>query len=171
MATDITNLAGSDGSFDTELEPGTLELADENIGFSGPVRVKGEIRREVTATAVSGTIEADASINCTRCSAPVEQKLSIPFDVRYTGDDDADGQAESSEVDPAELDAAVIPEGGLTLEELVREQILLSLPMQFFCRPDCKGVCTICGGNRNLIDCKCIDNEIDPRWAALKNLR
>ncbi len=170
MATDLTNLAGSDGSFDNELEPETLELADENIDFSGPVHVKGNIRREAAATSVSGTIDADASINCTRCAASVEHKLSIPFDVRYTSDDESDEHAESSEVDAAELDAAVIPEGGLTLEELVREQILLSLPMQFFCRPDCKGVCTICGGNRNLIDCKCIDNEIDPRWAALKNL-
>lgn len=170
MATDLTNLAGSDGSFDKGLEPGTLGLADENIEFSGPVQVKGNIRREAAGTSVSGTIEADASIACTRCAAAVEHKFSIPFDVRYTGDDEVDVQAESSEVDAAELDAAVIPESGLTLEELVREQILLSLPMQFFCRPDCKGVCTICGGNRNLIDCKCIDNEIDPRWAALKKL-
>lgn len=169
MGTDLTNLAGSDGSFDKELEPETLELAGENIEISGPVHVKGNIRREAVGTSVSGTIDADASIGCTRCAAAVEHKLSIPFDVRYTTDA-AEEQAESFEVDPAELDAAVIPETGLTLEELVREQILLSLPMQFFCRPDCKGVCTICGGNRNLIDCKCIDNEIDPRWAALKNL-
>jgi uncharacterized protein len=171
MATDLTNLAGSDGSFDKELEPGELGLADENIEFSGPVHVNGEIRREASAIAISGNIYADASINCTRCAAAVEHKLSIPFDVRYTAAAEADEAAESSEVDPAELDAAVIPESGLGLEELVREQILLSLPMQFFCRPDCKGICTICGGNRNLIDCKCMENEIDPRWAALKNLK
>jgi len=59
----------------------------------------------------------------------------------------------------------------LDLTELVREQILLNLPEQTFCNPDCKGLCPKCGQNRNLIDCNCEENETDPRWAALKNLK
>jgi uncharacterized protein len=53
----------------------------------------------------------------------------------------------------------------------VREQILLNLPEQVFCKEDCKGLCQKCGANRNLIDCKCDSDETDPRWAALKNLK
>ena len=59
----------------------------------------------------------------------------------------------------------------LDLKEIIREQILLNLPEQVFCTPDCKGLCPKCGANRNLIDCNCNETEIDPRWAALKNLR
>jgi uncharacterized protein len=57
------------------------------------------------------------------------------------------------------------------LTELVREQILLAVPEQVFCREDCKGLCLKCSANRNLIDCNCEEKEIDPRWAALKNLK
>ena len=55
--------------------------------------------------------------------------------------------------------------------EVVREQILLAMPEQVFCWEDCKGLCPKCGTNLNLIDCKCADDEVDPRWAALKSLK
>ncbi|MGH7783338.1 MAG: DUF177 domain-containing protein, partial [Candidatus Binatia bacterium] len=54
--------------------------------------------------------------------------------------------------------------------EVVREQILLDLPDQVFCTENCRGLCPKCGANRNLIDCKCEEDNVDPRWAALNNL-
>jgi uncharacterized protein len=59
----------------------------------------------------------------------------------------------------------------LDLTELAREQILLNLPSQVFCREDCQGLCQKCGANLNLIDCSCEESEVDPRWAALRNLK
>ncbi len=169
MAIDLTNLTESSLAFDKEFSASDIDLGEENIELRGPVQIKGEVRRDGEEIIASGVIEGDAAINCTRCVTPVEHKLSVPFAVKYMTAEAA-AERESAEVDPAELDADVIPESGLQLAELVREQIVLSLPMQFFCRPDCKGLCTICGGNRNLIDCNCGEKEIDPRWAALKNL-
>ena len=169
MAIDLTNLTESSLAFDKEFSTSEIDLSEENIELRGPVQIKGDVRRDGEEIIVSGMIDGDAAINCTRCVTPVEHKLSVPFAVKYMTAEAA-AERESAEVDPAELDADVIPESGLELAELVREQIVLSLPMQFFCRPDCKGLCTICGGNRNLIDCNCGEKEIDPRWAALKNL-
>jgi len=169
MAIDLTNLTESSLAFDKELAAADIELEGENIELRGPVRIKGEVRREGAEIIATGLIEGDAVMKCTRCMKPVEHKLSVPFDVKYLSAE-AVAETESAEVDPAELDADVIPESGLELAELAREQIVLSLPMQFFCMPDCKGICTICGGNRNLIDCNCGEKEIDPRWAALKNI-
>jgi hypothetical protein len=59
----------------------------------------------------------------------------------------------------------------LDLSQLAREQILLNLPEQVLCREDCKGICPTCGKDLNEGDCKCGEDEIDPRWAALKDLR
>lgn len=170
MAIDLTNLTESSLAFDKEFAADDIELEGENVELRGPVRIHGEVRREGAETIATGTIEGDAAINCTRCVTPVEYELSVPFSVKYLSAD-AVAENESAEVDPAELDADVIPESGLELAELAREQILLSLPMQFFCERGCKGLCTICGGNRNLIDCKCEEKEIDPRWAALKDIK
>jgi uncharacterized protein len=52
----------------------------------------------------------------------------------------------------------------------VNEQILLAVPARMLCREDCKGICPDCGIDRNTGECNCVTNEIDPRWAALKNL-
>jgi uncharacterized protein len=71
----------------------------------------------------------------------------------------------------SDLDVDAITSDELDLKEVVREQILLNLPEQEFCGEDCKGLCQKCGTNLNLIDCKCEETEIDPRWAALKNLK
>jgi uncharacterized protein len=45
------------------------------------------------------------------------------------------------------------------------------LPEQAFCREDCRGLCEKCGANQNLIDCKCEEKEIDPRWQGLRELK
>jgi len=74
------------------------------------------------------------------------------------------------EVGLDELDESLVIDGKIDIAEVVREQILLALPAQVFCGDDCKGLCPKCGANQNLIDCKCADKEIDPRWAALRNL-
>jgi uncharacterized protein len=69
------------------------------------------------------------------------------------------------------LDESLVENGLIDTAEVVREQILLAIPDQVFCREDCKGLCPKCGANLNLIDCKCSDDDIDPRWAALRNLK
>src|SRR5215213_1252628 len=57
------------------------------------------------------------------------------------------------------------------LDELVREQILLALPSRHLCREDCKGLCQRCGANLNNGPCSCEQGEVDPRWAALADLK
>jgi uncharacterized protein len=60
--------------------------------------------------------------------------------------------------------------GGLALEDVLREQVLLSLPARTLCQPDCKGLCPRCGQNRNETACSCDSGPSDPRWEALAGL-
>ena len=78
------------------------------------------------------------------------------------------------EVEISEKDAEVsYYEGdGLNLADVVREQVLLALPMQKLCRPECQGICPTCGINRNETPCQCnVNAKVDERWAALKSLK
>ena len=61
--------------------------------------------------------------------------------------------------------------GGVELNDVLREFVLLSLPMQRLCRAECRGMCPVCGKNRNLSDCGCQPEPADDRWAALKSIR
>jgi len=61
-------------------------------------------------------------------------------------------------------------EGSIDIEPMVRDAVLLAVPFSPLCRPDCRGLCERCGGNRNLDRCSCTTQQADPRWAALDNL-
>ena len=155
--------------FDITIEPVDIELDETTARLKGPVRANGKIEKHAGWFDIEGLIEADAEVDCSRCLEPVNLQLSIAFKERLVrGQKMNDGP--DGEVDPNELDLSVFDDEHIDLNELVREQILLDLPEQIFCTENCQGLCPKCGANRNLIDCNCGDDEVDPRWAGLSNL-
>ena len=115
-------------------------------------------------------INADVSLDCTRCLEPTRRHLEIPFHAVFVDVTDVETGAEAEIADEL-LDESLVDDGNINIADVIREQILLAVPEQIFCREDCKGLCQKCGANLNLIDCKCADDEVDPRWAALKGLK
>jgi uncharacterized protein len=69
-----------------------------------------------------------------------------------------------------DLTLSVFDGAVIDVDDLVREQLLLALPAQVLCQDECKGLCPICGGDKNLKNCNCQEAEIDPRWAGLKEI-
>lgn len=119
---------------------------------------------------VRGRAGAEIRLDCTRCLEPVTKPLQIDFEAIFA--DSLQEQLDSErEVADDDLIESLVMDGQIDIGEMVREQLLLSLPEQVYCSDGCKGLCPKCGENRNLIDCKCDDVETDPRWAALKNLK
>jgi uncharacterized protein len=170
MVVDVTRIEDAVMPFGFETEAEQLDLDTPNYRVVGPVKVAGEVEKHIVTVKVRGNISGNAEIDCTRCLQPVAQPLSIDFDVDYLteGGLGSEGEHEVAETD---LETDELRGNTLDLTQLVREQILLNIPEQFFCKEDCKGLCEQCGENLNLIDCKCGEDEIDPRWAALKNLK
>jgi uncharacterized protein len=80
-------------------------------------------------------------------------------------------EEEQHELREEDLNLAVFNGETIELDDLVREEILLSMPAQVLCREDCKGLCAACGADRNLNSCDCETRQIDSRWGALKDLR
>jgi len=119
---------------------------------------------------IHGLINADVSLACTRCLEPIAKHLEIPFHAVFVDANEEDPNAEAEIADDL-LDESLVEDGSINVADVVREQILLATPEQVFCDPGCKGLCPQCGANLNLIDCKCADDDIDPRWAALKSLK
>jgi uncharacterized protein len=96
--------------------------------------------------------------------------LDTAFEVSFIDQQNAPEDKEL-QLQQADLSADVLQGDELDLNELAREQILLSLPEQMFCREDCRGLCPACGKDLNDGECDCGSDEIDPRWAALKGLK
>jgi uncharacterized protein len=170
MIVELADIEGASRPFDFELTPEVLGLDDSDLKLDGDVHVIGEIEKTSAEVVVKGSITGEGEIECSRCLKPVAHKLKIDFQANFVTPEHFSVDKEN-EVPVSDLDTDVLDGDRIDINDIVREQILLNVPEQVFCEPDCKGLCPKCGANRNLIDCKCDLNETDPRWAALKNLR
>jgi uncharacterized protein len=164
--------------FDLELEPGAVDLGDEalqlgGLGAKGRAEVIHEHRGPkhiVADIRLKGSFKGSFEVPCARCVEPVEIPLGADFDLifRPLG---VDGDAPERSITAPETEIGYYQGGSLALEDVLREQVLLSLPVRTLCNEDCKGLCPRCGANRNIQPCTCDEGPTDPRWEALGGLR
>lgn len=170
MIIDLIILGNEPYEFDLRLAPEEIELDDHEARLKNAARVAGKLTGRIAETDVEGTIQAELELECTRCLQKIDKKFEIPFSAAFVTAENYT-QAKEAELSAKDLDVSVFEGNEIDLTELVREQILLNLPEQIFCREDCKGLCEKCGANRNLINCNCLEKEIDPRWQGLRELK
>ncbi|MBZ5719799.1 MAG: DUF177 domain-containing protein [Acidobacteriia bacterium] len=119
---------------------------------------------------LSGDVNTSVEMACARCIEPVVQTVARSFDLLYRPLGSDAGREEIS-VTAADAEIGYYQGEGLALEDAVREQVLLALPLKVLCREDCKGLCPHCGKNLNVEPCSCTEPIEDPRWSALKDIR
>jgi uncharacterized protein len=170
MIIDLTTIKDAQTSFDVSIDPAQINLESETANVVNVARVRGKIKKGIVQTDVAGEIHTVVEIECSRCLQPTERSLDTPFSAAFVTAENYT-QEKEAEINLDNLEVSIYGGDKIDLTELVREQILLNLPEQIFCRDDCRGFCQKCGANRNLIDCNCEEKEIDPRWSALKNLK
>lgn len=119
---------------------------------------------------VNGKLRTKLELACARCLEPVAQDVNREFDLLYRPQGADTGREELS-VTSAEAEVSYYQGDGLLLEDVVREQVLLAVPLKAICQEDCKGLCSHCGKNLNAEQCSCAEPVEDARWAALKDLR
>ena len=123
--------------------------------------IEGELLLEsvIEGIFVSGAVEGRMALQCARCLTSFEQGFSVEV-----------GDLFVPNADPADDTYPLAEPGSLDPEPMVRDAVLLSMPFSPLCRPDCKGLCERCGGERNLGECSCQEEPVDPRWAGLEHL-
>ena len=137
-----------------------IDEVNQVLGDLTVAYVRGKLRLTRTARRIlaKGTLDTIVEAECVRCLTSFQLPLSLQIEEMF---------AMSAAADPVYF----VDEGGwLNLRQPIREQILLAMPIQTLCRPDCKGLCNQCGSNLNLGPCGCDSADIDPRLAALKSL-
>lgn len=170
MRIELENLEGGKSDFAHVYEPDDLNPVDERVKLSGPATVKGKVRLSGNEVFVDGHVDTRAQVECDRCLKPVEVPVNADFELEYITGSEYESSA-AAELTEAEMSVSVFDGDAIDVDQIVKEQILLSVPTRMLCREDCKGICPQCGTDRNAGECACVTNEIDPRWAALKNLK
>jgi uncharacterized protein len=167
---ELENLEGRKGDFANVYQPDELNPVDERVRLTAPAAVTGKVKLSGNEVFVSGHVDTRAQVECDRCLQRVEAPVSADFTLEYITGSEYES-SEVAELTEAEMSVAVFDGEGLDVDEIVKEQILLAVPTRMLCREDCKGICPECGIDRNTGECSCGADNIDPRWAALKNLK
>jgi uncharacterized protein len=164
--------------YDLELAPGEIDFGQEaeqvgQLAAEGQAEVLHEHRgpKDIVADIrLKGQFSGKFQVPCARCVEPVEIPLAAEYDLifRPAG---ADSDAPERSITAPETEIGYYLKDSLLLEDVLREQVLLSLPVRTLCKPDCKGLCPRCGENRNSQACTCEVGPSDPRWEALAGLR
>jgi uncharacterized protein len=164
--------------FDEKLEPGTIDLGADlrqasQLQTSGRAQLVEEHHGKhklIKDIRLNGGLSTSVEMACARCLEPVVQSVKRDFDLLYRPLG-ADAGREEAPVAGTEAEISYYEGEGLLLEDVLREQVLLAVPLKAICRQDCKGLCPQCGANLNVTKCSCAEPPEDSRWSALKDLR
>jgi uncharacterized protein len=150
-----------------ESEADNNEYGIEGIGFRDLMTVRLNIQRVDNEYFCHGTVTAPIEQECSRCLNPFEKDLSgdLSFTVRTQDVKPARSYDEESEIFFVRSGEPVVE-----LNEIIRQSLVLSLPLKPLCSQDCKGLCPNCGVNLNEETCECDDKETDERWEGLRGL-
>lgn len=170
MRIELDKLEGTSGAFAHAYQPEELMLDDEHARLTQPPEVQGRTSRNGSEIRLRGRVTARAEVDCDRCLKAIDVPVETDFNVTYvTAEAYASGDAAELQTD--DLDQSVFEGNIIDVDELVREQVLLALPARAVCRDECRGLCPVCGTDRNANACTCEVVNVDPRWAALADLK
>ena len=163
MSLDVSRALKNPGQvypFQAEMTLPEMEVLSDPVRF-GAVRVEGEFFcTGDQRICLKAHAEAKAASRCSRCLEPVSIPVQADIDALY-----------AKQPDPDDPDLYSFEASTLELEDAVRDALLLELPLQFFCSPDCRGLCPVCGANLNKVACTCQEGgEVTTPFSALKSI-
>jgi uncharacterized protein len=148
------------------LEDGVLEFIEPLSVHLRAIRIRDIIEAE-------GRLDTRIGLDCSRCLVPFVMPLSAEFELTYTQvlPETEPDDKEEIELHAEEMRMIRFEGDAIDLRDALQDQILMSLPLQPLCSPECRGLCPRCGANLNEGDCGCDRTPDDSPFAVLKKLK
>jgi len=170
MFISLSRLPADGLSFHHQYEAGELDTSEHEFEIVSLPEVTGRVDRAGMDMRVRGTVKSALIATCDRCLTDVTVPVDAPFDLIYVPEDPGANHVGETELHDRDLDLVVYENEQIKVDDLVVEQLELSLPTRVLCREDCRGLCSQCGADLNFEQCNC-QEPIDPRWQALADLK
>ncbi|MBR2906935.1 MAG: DUF177 domain-containing protein [Clostridia bacterium] len=139
---------------------------EADVSFPSDVRVQGSVKAMAGYIRLSLTATLPFESICARCLTPVQDRVELVFERTVV----APGTVSEETLEERFDEYAVLEGNVLDVDEALREELVLELPMRVLCSPDCPGLCPKCGKPLKNGDCGCVQKETDPRWDVLRQL-
>jgi uncharacterized protein len=112
-------------------------------------------RKDERKVALQGRLKAVVTLTCDSCLAPYDIDVDTEMQVLFEVESSDSWHLKELEYNIPDLDSVVLDEPVIDLDDVIRQQLYLALPMKNLCSEQCKGMCSQCGANLNLSSCGC----------------
>lgn len=145
----------------------SLESLDQPEVLSlGPVHWRGQVVFADPGYYLKARLSYEQSLMCNRCLKPIVEHVEPEVELMIVVERPR-AVAGEHELKEDELGVLTVAEEVLETDPILLEQLQLNVPMKPLCRPDCRGLCPVCGADRNEGGCSCGEPAGDSRFAAL----
>ncbi|TAK17286.1 MAG: DUF177 domain-containing protein [Acidobacteria bacterium] len=193
MRYDLTRFKSGTDRIERTYEPADFGAPTEDFRIVAPVRLVAQLTKHGVRFSLRGHLRTTLELACSRCLEAFEVPVDATLDLTFVpapeppkpvvaiaaparpkkaprhGHDDVD--INGSEIAADDIGLSEYAGDEIDLGQMMREQFYLALPMKPLCQPDCKGLCPVCGKNRNRETCSCESTWVDPRFEVLRNLK
>jgi|Deesub1362A_J573_1020465.scaffolds.fasta_scaffold04811_1 uncharacterized protein len=145
-----------------------LKVSIDNSEPAEDVHVSVRVNRYGERVMLDGSAGMSVSLVCSRCLKRFRYPISVEFHEEYVPRPDA--VDEEHELTDEELALNYYINDMINLDEFIREQVIVSIPIKPLCKANCMGICPMCGKDLNEGSCDCKKEDIDPRLSALKRM-
>jgi uncharacterized protein len=171
-AIDLDDLGTETLTLEGVFAPGEIDFSHDELSEVGPIRWEASISERDGEVRFTGELSVEVEQACVRCLDPVREEITRVFDLFFerredglfsNGDDVALGEEDT--------DTSFLVDAEFPVDDVIREQIVLALPMKPLCDASCKGLCVTCGRNLNHGPCGCAPVLVNPAFEPLLELK
>jgi len=170
MQLELTRYRQPLGHFSRTFQPEEVEQEGDSYRVVQPVSLDFDIHKDKDRFRLEGTVRTELELACSRCLEPFRLPVDAAFDLRYHPASEM-SSVEESGIEEEDLETSYYRDEQIDLNELMREQFYLALPMKPLCQDGCRGLCPQCGTNLNQGACDCAAEWKDPRLAPLEAIK
>jgi uncharacterized protein len=146
---------------------GEIKFSYDDATLSEPIAVDFVLSHNDLDLHVEGTIGTAVNFKCSRCAKEFSRPVAARFDLSYLPQPKWTNEGVEIELKYEDMEVEYYDGVSFDVNLMVLEQIELTMPMQFVCQEQCKGLCYKCGADLNEGKCNCPDEEKDSRFSVL----
>ena len=174
MIIDLKSISRSPRHFNLTVQSDWWRKSEDDVqvkGLAGPLVVKVSVSREDKRYVMHGRLAGELRLVCDRCLETYTFAIRRDFRLSLSPPVPLESARDETELKKEDLAVGFIEAEKIDLDDIIREQIYLSLPIKLLCGSACAGLCTRCGVNLNRETCKCSKNSGHPGFLKLKELK
>ena len=170
MLLDLSRFRGTVDRVERREDPAVVASPGDEFRIVSPVDFAADIRKDQEKVRLVGRMRTVLELDCGRCLEPYQVPVDAHIDLMFLPGAANTGLPEA-EIEDEDVGVSFYHDDTIDLTEVMREQCHLALPMKPLCRDDCRGLCPVCGVNRNRETCDCQAIWVDPRLEPLRALK